>query len=359
MGVTVVRFNTGDKPEFMAELRKRVNQYFKDKQISKTGDRSMHIKTVFMLLLYVTPWVLIALNIFDSLLIRYILWGIVGLGMAGVGLSVMHDANHGSYSKNKKVNDRLGYLMNILGGNHLAWKIQHNVLHHSFTNIDGMDEDIDIPVMRFSPDQKKKFMFRFQVYYGVFFYGLLSLYKYLVKDFIQLKNYDKMGLLSKQGITLRSAIWKAIGTKILYTAIIIGVPYYTTQNLTSVIIGFLIMHFVCGLLLAFIFQSAHVVEEASFLKPDENHSVENSFAIMQMKTTSNFAHGSKWFSWLIGGLNYQVEHHLFPTICHVHYKNIAPIVKKTAEEFGVPYHQHKTFGGALMSHFRLLHALGK
>ena len=119
------------------------------------------------------------------------------------------------------------------------------------------------------------------------------------------------------------------------------------------------MQFICGLVLALIFQPAHVIQETEFFVPDEEGSVENNWAIHQLKTTSNFANDSRLFSWLIGGLNYQVEHHLFPHVCHVHYRNISKIVKKTAEEYDLPYHYHKTFFGAVASHFKMLYRLGR
>jgi len=127
---------------------------------------------------------------------------------------------------------------------------------------------------------------------------------------------------------------------------------------TQVLLGYLVMHFICGMILALIFQPAHVIEETDFYKTDENGSVENNWAIHQLRTTANFANGSRLFSWFIGGLNYQIEHHLFPHICHVHYRNIAGIVKQTAEKHNVPYYHHKTFLGAVISHFSLLNSLG-
>jgi linoleoyl-CoA desaturase len=122
--------------------------------------------------------------------------------------------------------------------------------------------------------------------------------------------------------------------------------------------GFLLMQFISGLILALIFQPAHVIEETAFFTPDENGSVENNWAIHQLKTTANFANKSGWFSWYVGGLNFQIEHHLFPNICHIHYKKISKIVEQTAKDFNIPYYQHRTFYDALKSHFTLLHELG-
>jgi linoleoyl-CoA desaturase len=289
------------------------------------------------------------------------LWFIMGVGVSGIGLSVMHDANHQAYSKSKKVNSRLGYLMNLLGSYHLLWKIQHNVLHHSYTNVDGHDEDIEISVMRFSPNQKGSKWFRFQAFYASFAYCLMTLYKTFVKDFEQLNRYNKMGLVEGQGLTMKKAVAEIIFIKTAYLTIFVALPIILVPLPASyIVLGWLIMHFVAGLFLTLVFQPAHVIEETDFAVPSqEENSVENGWAIHQMMTTANFAHENKALSWFIGGLNYQVEHHLFPTICHVHYREIAPIVRDTAKEFGIPYHEHKTFIGALGSHFRMIHKLGQ
>ena len=114
-----------------------------------------------------------------------------------------------------------------------------------------------------------------------------------------------------------------------------------------------------GIILALVFQPAHVVMETEFPEPDNEGSLEDNWAIHQFKTTSNFAPNNKVLGWYMGGLNYQVEHHLFPTICHIHYPAISKIVKATAEEYGVPYYSQKTFASAVKSHFQLLMRLGK
>ena len=168
-----------------------------------------------------------------------------------------------------------------------------------------------------------------------------------------------MDLLKGQGISFKKAMTEVTFHKIWYFLLTLVLPIILVdQPWWLIVIGFLLMHFICGSVLSYIFQLAHVIEETSFYKPDENGSVENNWAVLQMKTTANFANSNRVFSWLIGGLNFQVEHHLFPNICHVHYRKIAHIVKETAEEFHLPYNQHKTFFGALRSHFTLLNNLG-
>ncbi|MFT5183696.1 MAG: linoleoyl-CoA desaturase [Flavobacteriales bacterium] len=360
MSVRAVKFNVQDRPEFFKELRKRVNAHFKEKNISKNANTKMKIKTAFMVALYFVPMVLLISGIVSSL------WGMVGmfvlmsLGMSGIGLSVMHDANHGSYSKNRKVNKALGYLVNFIGGYPINWIIQHNVLHHSFTNVEGFDEDIEQNVMRFSPSQERKGIFKYQAFYAPFFYGLMTIYWLLGKDFEALVRYDKMGLLEGQGTTLKKSMTEVVINKVWYMIITVALPIYAYAPSAwwHVVLAFLLMHFISGLILALVFQPAHVIQETEFFLPDEETSVENNWAIHQMLTTANFANNSTLFSWYVGGLNFQIEHHLFPNICHIHYKDISSIVKQTAKEFNVPYYEHETFLDALKSHFKLLHSLG-
>lgn len=360
MSKQAIYFNKEDCPEFFKTLKARVNQHFKDRKITKKANNNMRFKTLFMLILYTTPLILMLTGIVTSFWGTILMWSIMGFGMSGIGLSIMHDANHGSYSKKKRTNKALGFLLNYIGGYHINWKIQHNVLHHSFTNIEGFDEDIEKPVMRFSPNQKNKWLFRFQAFYASFFYAILTIYWLIFKDFEQIFKYSKRKLLMGQGISLKKALFQIIVFKTIYIGftlvlpiMLLDLPWWQT------LLGFLLMQVICGLILAFIFQAAHVLNETHFYEADNNSSVENNWAIHQMKTTANFSNNSPAFSWFIGGLNYQIEHHLFPNICHIHYKDISKIVKTTAQEFGIPYLQHKTFFGALKSHFSLLNTLGR
>lgn len=356
---TSAKFNKQDHPEFIKVLRKRVNKYFSENNISKYANFNMKFKTAFMLALYFAPLILLLTGVVTNPWLALLMWALMGFGMCGIGTSIMHDANHGAYSSNKHVNNFLGYLINFIGGYHKNWRIQHNVLHHSYTNVEGLDEDIDSGVMRFSPTQDHKPMYKYQVFYAPFFYGIMSMYWFTAKDFMQMVRYKKKNLLGPQGLSFKKEMIHISVNKAWYIAltlilpiILIDLPWWQT------VLGFLLMHFICGLSLALIFQSAHVIEETDFFEADEHGSLENSWAIHQMRTTANFANRSTFFSWFIGGLNYQIEHHLFPNICHVHYKKISAIVKSTAKEFNVPYYQHKTFFDALRSHFSLLHRLG-
>ena len=355
MSVPTAKFNpSAEQKSFFIELKKRVDNYFVEQNISKYANTSMKLKTIFILVLQFTPMVILFSNLVHGTLEIIILWGIMGLGTAGIGLSIMHDANHGAYSSKKSTNMHLGYLFNAIGSYYINWKIQHNVLHHTFTNVEDYDEDIETRVMRLSPKQEKKWIHKYQAYYATFFYGIMTIYWLISKDFEQIVKYKKLNLLKTQGVTFTKALTQVLLTKIIYFFTLLILP----AIITDMSFGVLIMHIVCGLTLSLIFQCAHVLEETEFFQVNKRESLENNWAIHQLKTTANFANNSTIFSWFIGGLNYQVEHHLFPNICHIHYKQIAPIVKKTAKEFNLPYYEHKTFLGALHSHYSLLNSLG-
>ncbi|MFB6307532.1 MAG: fatty acid desaturase, partial [Flavobacteriales bacterium] len=192
-----------------------------------------------------------------------------------------------------------------------------------------------------------------------FLYSLMTFYWVIGKDFKQLKGYHTRGLLKKEGLTLSKAMPQVIIYKTGYLLLTLGLPILMLQMpWYHVLMGFVAMHLITGLILSFIFQTAHVINETDFYTVEEDGSVENNWAVHQMKTTANFANNNKLLSWYVGGLNFQIEHHLFPHICHVHYKAISDIVKRTAKEFNVPYYEHKTFFGALKSHFSLVYQLG-
>ena len=359
-GLAEPKFNKLNEPDFFKVLNRRVNAHFLENGRSRNANAGMIVKTACMLGLYFVPFAVMLLAAPESLWTIFGLWALMGLGMAGIGLCVMHDANHGSYSSNRYVNQMIGFVINFMGSYHGTWRIQHNVLHHSYTNIEGYDEDTDNRLMRFSPNRPEHFLYRFQAYYAPFFYCLMSLNRFLVKDFVQVVKFHRSGLLSSQGYGFGSTLAKIIFHKVWYVlltlvlpTLVLGLPFY------QILLGFLLMHAICGLILALIFQSAHILEETEFFVPGEQGRMENNWAIHQVRTTANFANTSSVFSWFIGGLNFQIEHHLFPNICHVHYKDLSQIVRSTTEEFGLPYHAHTSFAGALRSHFVYLDRLGR
>ena len=361
MGAIETKFPRNENTEFITTLRSRVNAYFKDNDLSKKGDWRMYVKTAAMLAMYVVPYTLILMEVSDNFLVKLGLWLMLGLGLAGLGLSVMHDAVHGAYSSNKKVNEFLSNVMVIIGGSKFTWNIQHNQRHHSYTNVDGIDEDIDPGfIMRFSPHKKRYWIHRVQHLYAWFFYGLMTMTWSTEKDFRQLLRYKRQGTFENNKKSFSSIFLKILFSKIAFHTITVIIPLMVLSDpWYHIVIFILSMHFIAGLIMACVFQPAHVMPGKEYPLPDESNSLENNWAIHQLLTTANFAPESKILYWYVGGLTHQIEHHLFPNICHVHYKKVAEIVKATAEEFGLPYHVQPNFAKALKYHAKMLKSLGK
>jgi linoleoyl-CoA desaturase len=290
------------------------------------------------------------------------LWIVMGLFMSGIGLSVMHDAIHGSYSNNKTVNLLMGEVINLVGGASINWKIQHNVLHHTYTNVDDFDEDIDSPFfLRFSPNKKRIGIHRFQYIYAWFFYGLITVNWAFFADFDSLVRYKRKGLISSSSkYSFTFHFFKITILRLAYFAYTIALPILLTEaTVLTVVLNFFLMHFVAGVILSSIFQPAHVMEISSYSNAKGGEAIPTDWASHQVMNTVNFATKNKLFTWFVGGLNHQVEHHLFPSICHVHYTKLSRIVRETAEEFNLPYHSLPTFRSAIWSHMKMLKQLGK
>jgi linoleoyl-CoA desaturase len=350
----------GTQRDFSTTLNKRVNEYFKNNNLSRHANTEMIVKTICMFLAYFVPYALIISGVATGVASLILCVVVMSLGLAGIGLSVMHDANHGAYSKKNWVNTLVGYSLNMVGANAFNWKMQHNVLHHTFTNVHEEDEDISPRgVLRLTPHSDWKKIHKYQFIYAWFLYGLMTIVWLFFKDFVRIVRYDKSGLAKKHKADIRKEWVILIGTKLMYICYIFVIPMvFTALVWWQVLLGVLLMHYIAGFILAIIFQPAHVIEGTEFPLPNEDNSLENNWAVHQLLTTTNFGNKSRWFSWYVGGLNFQIEHHLFPNVCHVHYRKISGIVQDTAHEFGLPYKSARTFIGALAGHARLLRQLG-
>ncbi|UII26840.1 acyl-CoA desaturase [Fulvivirga maritima] len=313
-----------------------------------------------MISLFFVPLIIVNTGLVTSLWMLIAMYVLASFGMSGIGMGVMHDAIHGAYSRNRKINKYMGYTMNLIGANASIWKIQHNVLHHTYTNIEEADDDINAPFfLRFSPHAKRYKVHRFQHLYIWFFYGLSTLSWITVKDFIRLHRYRKMGFFGSK-TEYRRQIAKVIAWKLVYYSYVLVLPMIMVPLAPwTILLAFFIMHFITGLAITTVFQTAHVMPSTAFPLPDENGIIASDWSIHQLATTSNFSPKSRFFSWLIGGLNFQIEHHLLPNICHVHYKKLSKIVAETAKEYGIPYHTKRTFVAAIWDHVKMLRQLGK
>ncbi len=358
MSNTAPTFAKQDNLKFFRTLNSRVNSYFKENNIEKTGNWKIHLKTVILFTVFLVPYFLI-LTLDMPFWVHLLLTIVMGIGMAGIGMNVMHDANHGSYSTKSWVNKFMGGTIYVLAGNVHNWQVQHNVLHHTYTNIIGHDEDLEAGrIMRFSKEAEWHKFHRFQQYYAVFLYGLLTFNWAITTDFKQMRNYLKRKLSYGEPKSPKILWTTLIITKIIYMGIWIVLPMIIGITWWKVLVGFFVMHYTAGLILSIVFQLAHVVDEAANPQPNEVGEMENTWAIHQLFTTVNFAPKNKIVNWYTGGLNHQIEHHIFPHISHVHYGKIAKIVKQTAKECQLPYYEYKTMTAAVVAHFKHLRTLG-
>jgi linoleoyl-CoA desaturase len=354
-----VKFNKTKNPDFITELREEVNNYFIQNNLSQHANAAMVLKTITLLAITFGSYALILTNWFapwEMLLLAIVM----GLGVAGIGFSIQHDANHGAYSSNPMINRVLGLTLNLIGGNAFTWKIQHNILHHTYTNIYSMDEDLDAGIIvRLSPNAPLRKFHKYQQYFAFAAYSLVTLSWFLLKDFRKIKRYHG-GINEGYQKPVPASEWLIlILSKLIYITYAIVVPLLVLNiHWWQFLIGFLAMHFTTGVVLSVVFQLAHVVEGPEQPMPDEAGLIDNAWAIHQMETTANFAKNNKLVCWYVGGLNFQIEHHIFPKVCSIHYPNISGIVKSIALRHGVPYHEQKTLIDAIKSHYHFLKVLG-
>lgn len=345
------------KGNFHKELKYRVNNYFTDHKKEATGTFGLLIKGILFCIFYFLLY--IHLVFFTPTwwlgILECILFG--GL-TAAIGFNVMHDGAHGSFSKNKIINKLAGFSLNFLGASAIMWNIKHNIIHHTYTNISGVDDDIEAgPMIRLTEEQKKRKLHKFQHYYFWFLYTLTHVAWIFGTD---LKKYftGKIAQVPIRKLTIHEhiAFWTA---KIGYACMLVIVPIYLV-GITKWIIGFLIITMITGFVTTIVFQLAHSVEHTNFPLPSEDSGkIENEWAIHQINTTANFATNNRLISWLVGGLNFQIEHHLFPRISHVHYPAISKIIKKTCQEYGITYIEYPKMRHAVISHVHHLKRLGQ
>jgi linoleoyl-CoA desaturase len=342
---------------FQTELRQRINAYFVEVGAAKTGNYKLFAKAIILVvsfalvythLVFFTPanWI--------ALLECIVLGGLT----AAIGFNVMHDGAHGSFSRKKWLNELAGLSLNFLGANLFMWKTKHNVVHHTFTNIDGVDDDIDArPFLRLCETQKHYKIHRFQHLYFWAAYSLLYLYWIFFTDYEKYFT-RRVGNMPLKEMSMKEHIvfW---GFKIFHLGLFIVLPIYMV-GFVPWLVGFVLYGMVTGFVLSMVFQLAHTVEDTHFpvaVQPDNQ--IEADWAVHQLQTTANFATQNRVITWLLGGLNFQIEHHLFPNISHIHYPAISKIIKGLCEEYGIRYIEYPRTRMAVASHIAHLHHMGR
>jgi len=347
-----IRFNNKKYGDFVKDLKESVNQYFETNRVSKHADYRMVLKTICMLSLYIIPYFLIMFGHFSEG-IMLCLAVVMGTGLSGIGFSIAHDALHSAYSSNEKVNKFLGMTMNLVGANDYMWKIKHNIKHHTFTNIYEKDEDLSVvKFLRLSPNAPHRGIHRLQHIVAFLAYSLLSLSWVFYTDYNKIFRYKDNAHPRKEMIKLFAFKLFYYGYILVLPLCLLPIPWW------HVLIGFVAMHLVGGFIITIVFQLAHVVEDTDHPEPEEGL-VDNAWIVHQMETTANFAVRNPVITWFVGGLNFQVEHHLFPQICSIHYPEISQIVERVAKKYDITYYNHHSFWSAVSSHYKTLKKFGR
>ncbi len=340
---------------FQRDLRARVDAYFQSNHLAKGANVAMWLKSVFWL---TVAWgsLMTAGLAPMSVPASIAMWMLAGFGFAAVGFNVAHDGTHGATSSNGIVNQLASWTFDLMGVSSSNWRIAHNLLHHTYTNVPGVDTDLEPgAVLRFQPFATRHPWHRYQAYFAWFLYGFTGIIWIYKKDYVQgFRRHPRTGAKK----TARDWTQILVG-KALHTALFLGVPLvFGPHTVGVVLLGYLSLMVTAGFSLAIVFQLAHVVEGVRFPRPDGNGQLEHSWFAHEMLTTANFGR-TAITTFITGGLDHQIEHHLFPTICHIHYPKLAPIVRACARDHGLPYLHSGSFVQAVASHARMLDRLGR
>jgi linoleoyl-CoA desaturase len=346
----------GANSQFFEELRGRVEEYFR-----RTGKRQrdcwqMYLKTAILLMFFAASYLLlvfVAQTWWQAIPLTIFL----GLVAAGIGFNIQHDGGHQAYSNRPWVNKLMSMSLDLLGGSSYVWARKHNSIHHSYANITGHDDDINIGLLgRLSPHQKRLRFHRLQQFYLWALYGFLPIKWQVYDDFRDLLT----GRIGEHKFE-RPRGWDLvtfITGKVVFFSLALVIPLLL-HPVWVVLLFYAAASFVQGVVLSVVFQLAHCVEQAAFPMPRQDTGrMEAAWAVHQLETTVNFARRSRLLSWLVGGLNFQIEHHLFPRICHINYPALSKVVEETCREFTVNYRSHPSLLAGLVSHFRWLRRMG-
>jgi linoleoyl-CoA desaturase len=338
-------------PPLLMEMREAVAAHLGERRVSEKANPAMVARTVVMLGVTFGAYAAILTGGFSPLAMLSLAI-VMGVGIAGIGLGIAHDALHGAYSSDPRLNRLLGFTFDLVGASSYLWDHGHNVAHHTYTNIVGVDGDVaSSPLLRKSPDAELRPGHRYQHLYAFPLYCLATLNWVFVKDY--------KDIFKREGGHRPSDIAGVLVLKGLYYAWSIVVPLLVLPVAWwQFLLGYLAMHLTTGLILGTVFQLAHLVEGVEFPVPDANGLVAEDWVAHQLATTSNFANGNRLLTWYLGGLNHQIEHHLFPRMCSTHYPSIRDVVRDIATRRGLRYRHQPGLFAAIASHYRFLKRMG-
>lgn len=355
----VCRYPASELDPLALDLRRAVAEHFAENGRTRHGDHRAALR--------VLATVALALGSYTLLLGPWIprgAWRLLpaftlGLGLAGLGMNVGHDALHGALSRRPWVNALLGLAIDAMGASSYVWRRSHNASHHAFTNVEGLDPDLDFgAVIRLAPWTPWRPWHAWQWLYAPFAYALAGMKWHFHTD-VALMRQPALGPFRPQRHR-PAAVLGVVATKVVALLWSVVIPVAVLRpTLGEFAAGYLVTLLTAGFALGMTFQLAHAVDLVEYSRPDASGLLPGSFLREQLRTTANFACGDPVIAWLCGGLNHQVEHHLFPQVCSVHYPALRPRVREVCARHGVAYREAPTVRAAFASHLRRLHALGR
>jgi linoleoyl-CoA desaturase len=339
---------------FPKVLRRRLDRFFADRNISPKADPTMWVKIAVGLAVLGGSWMAIYAFKPDSW--RFVaLYVLGGLAQTFLLLNIAHDSNHNAISSVPFINKTLNYAFDVCGINSYMWRILHHRGHHSCINLHGEDDALTgRGIFRFTPHEPRARWHRFQHIYALFFYAMFYLDYVFVRDF-EAFFFPTHDYLKRTRHPVREYVTLFAG-KAFYLTYMLILPVMVLGRSPWLVAGaFVLVHLIVGLSVSLVFQTTHTIDSTHFpLSRNEfDNSVYHIFA-----TTADYATSNPVVGWLAGGLNHHIAHHLCPFVCHTHYAPLTRIVQETAEEFGVPYRQHPTMTRAIWHHLILLKQLG-
>ena len=343
--------------DFQKTLNERVNAFLRAIHLPGRDVPAMYLKSALVLAWWLGTYLLLLLGHFSPL-INIALCLVWAVAIASVGFNVMHDANHGAYSEHPFVNKLVSLSAEMLGMSGFRWRVKHNVWHHTYTNISGFDDDVEtFGLMRLTPRDPWKPWFRAQVWYFLGVYSMIG-FDFILRDFMMVLvgKSDANHVYPKMSVGDKVTFWAG---KLFFFVIMFALPLQVFPW-WQVLIGFVIVLLAVGVVMGVVFQLAHINGDTTFPEPvgSPKH-IDNEWAVHQVETTADFAPRNRILNFYVGGLNYQIEHHLLPHICHLNYPRLAPIVRATCEEFGIRYNCYDTWREAFSCHVQELRLLGR
>lgn len=349
-----IMFKDQNQNKFLPTLRTRVDQYFRNNHTSRFANSYIYFKSVFLFSIYLFLYFAILSNYFSNFVLMFLFMGL-GIMKGLVGFNVVHDALHGSYSSHYMVNKVLGYLFDLNGTSSFVWRHTHNGSHHTYTNIPGHDGDIDKAIfLRISPTDKLYPFHYYQNWYATLLYSFLGFNWVFFSDYRLF--FD---IIKKEKVKIHEIVLFFFFKALNFLLFIVIPLLVIDRPIWVILLGYLCLQLAAGVTISLIFQLAHIVENVTFPEADEEGVIHQNWAVHEIMTTSNFATQNPFITFILGGLNFQVEHHLFPNVCHAHYPEINKILRETTREFDLPYNENPTLMLAIKSHFRKLKHFGR